>query len=84
MEDVYREKGNGMSCKICGRSNCTSQFHSIEEQNKYDDMAEPITDKIKEKLIHRVERLDSEYFGDDDIRCTWVKYDDVIDLINDL
>ena len=26
-----------MACEICGRSSCTRSFHSIEEQNDFDD-----------------------------------------------
>ncbi|KKK75711.1 hypothetical protein LCGC14_2406150 [marine sediment metagenome] len=26
-----------MSCKICGRNNCTESFHSLEEQNRHED-----------------------------------------------
>jgi len=44
-----------MSCSICGRGNCTSMFHSIEEQEKheelfgeYEDMIDELKDRIKE------------------------------------
>lgn len=32
-----------MSCRICGRGNCTSSFHSLEEQeahSRYSDMSD--------------------------------------------
>ena len=36
-----------MSCEICGRGNCVASFHSIEEQQSFDDIA----DNIKERAI---------------------------------
>lgn len=27
-----------MTCRICGRISCTECFHSIEEQNKYEEV----------------------------------------------
>ena len=26
-----------MSCRICGRSDCTESFHSIKEQERYEE-----------------------------------------------
>ena len=26
-----------MACRICGRSSCTESFHSLEEQDKYEE-----------------------------------------------
>jgi len=26
-----------MACRICGRSSCTESFHSIEEQERYEE-----------------------------------------------
>ena len=35
-----------MACEICGRNSCTASFHSIEEQQNFDEVA----DKIKALL----------------------------------
>jgi hypothetical protein len=34
-----------MGCEICGRNNCTKFFHSAEEQESYDIIAEKIESK---------------------------------------
>ena len=26
-----------MSCRICGRNSCTESFHSLEEQDQYEE-----------------------------------------------
>jgi len=37
-----------MSCKICGRGNCTSSFHSIEAQQEHEADFGEYEDKIDE------------------------------------
>jgi len=68
-----------MSCEICGKSNCTKSFHSIEEQTTFDDIADSVKDKMKECLIHRIERLDGHYHGDN----FYLKLENVIKTIED-
>jgi hypothetical protein len=71
-----------MSCEICGRNNCTRSFHSLEEQEEYDnnigDRIEDAKDKLKIALMARADELywiehEGEY---------WVRLDDVIDMID--
>ena len=35
-----------MSCRICGRTDCTESFHSLQEQDEYIE----INDKLVKKL----------------------------------
>lgn len=53
-----------MSCEICGRGACTRSFHSLEEQQIYEDAF----DKVRDKLVDRIERFfncSSYYINDD-------------------
>ncbi len=71
-----------MSCKICGRNNCCASFHSIEELREYDEIAEPIKNRILNNANYAFQRLSTYTVeNDDDI---YVKYSDVEDLINDI
>ena len=68
-----------MSCEICGRSACTRSFHSLEEQENFDNKADDIKDRMRNVLISRInnlecEEMNSEYF---------VKLEDVEKIIND-
>lgn len=68
-----------MGCEICGRSSCTSSFHSLEEQSNFDEVADKVKDRMREYVSHRVNRLGSEYIEDEE----YVKLSDVLDVIND-
>lgn len=46
-----------MSCEICGRSNCTRSFHSLEAQADFDDVADGIKERMRHVLLYRLERL---------------------------
>ncbi len=39
-----------MTCEICGMNSCTRSFHSLEDQENYDSIA----DKIKEELANNI------------------------------
>ena len=68
-----------MGCEICGRGACTRSFHSLEEQEEFDQVNK--TDEIKERIRNIIERqvnrLKGEYIEDD----FYVKLTDVIDAI---
>lgn len=68
-----------MGCKICGRGNCISTFHSIEEQQVYDSVEDNILDRFMEQLENRVRRIDG---FEDENGDYYIKYDDVISAIN--
>lgn len=68
-----------MNCEICGRTSCTKSFHSLDEQNNFDEVA----DKVKERAINilndRISRLKGHFHGDN----YYVKLDDVVKILND-
>lgn len=79
-----------MSCEICGSSNCTRSFHSLEEQQNFDDQADSIKERAKEILASRVDRLDyiclkadEDDENDNTEEIVYVKLDDVIKTIED-
>jgi len=49
-----------MSCKICGRNNCAKIFHSIEEQQKFDEQYGEYESEIDE-LKDKIEWLEKAY-----------------------
>lgn len=48
-----------MACKICGRNNCIESFHSIEEQEKHEELFGAYETKI-ENLKTEIEKLRNE------------------------
>jgi hypothetical protein len=44
-----------MSCRICGRNSCTESFHSLEEQEKYEEQNGKLVKKeeVKEEVDER-------------------------------
>lgn len=68
-----------MGCEICGRNNCIKSFHSLEDQNKFDDIADKIKDRTRNQIINRINKLDGQYYDDD----YYIKYDDIINAIEE-
>ena len=66
-----------MGCEICGRSSCCSSFHSAEEQQAFDDIADKVKDKAISVISNRVKSIDGHYHGDN----YYVKLDDVVKII---
>lgn len=48
-----------MSCEICGRNSCSYSFHSIGEQERYDEQFSKHEDKISD-LKDRISQLEKE------------------------
>ena len=70
---------NVMSCEICGRGNCTRSFHSLEEQNDYDDVADTIKERMRNHLLYKVSRIkDVQNIDGKD----YIQLDEVNDIIN--
>lgn len=67
-----------MACEICGRNSCTRSFHSIEEQDNFDEIANQIKDRMKSSLKYRIERLDD--YGDE--TRILVDLDEVLSIID--
>jgi hypothetical protein len=36
----FHTKGNKMACRICHSNSCTESFHSLEEQDMYEETPE--------------------------------------------
>lgn len=68
-----------MGCEICGRGACTRSFHSLEEQNEFDQVNK--TDEIKENLRNSIERQINRLKGDYIENDYYVKLEDVINII---
>ena len=66
-----------MSCEICGRGNCTRSFHSLEDQNSFDNIADDIKDKMRNHLASKIDRLDYEEING----FTYIRLDEAIDII---
>ena len=47
-----------MACEICGRSSCTRSFHDLDDQSRFDEVADNVKDRMKETLKRQIERLD--------------------------
>lgn len=73
-----------MNCEICGRNSCTASFHSIEEQQNFDEVADKIKDRMRDALVYKVNRLKAiSNYGDNDDNEDYVKLSDVISIIED-
>lgn len=46
-----------MSCKICGRGNCTESFHSLEEQQNNENAHEKAIDYFKQSILRQINCL---------------------------
>ena len=68
-----------MGCEICGRNNCCKSFHSLEEQQNFDNVADTIKDRCREMIKRKVERVNSFYDNHDNVV---VMFDEVIQAID--
>ncbi len=56
-----------MSCEICGRGNCTSSFHSLEEQDAFDEIAGKVKERIVRRALGALDGLDWNTYNRDTI-----------------
>lgn len=70
-----------MSCKICGRNNCTTTFHTCEEQTAFDISEEITISRVKNQLIKGIQRLKDCVEQDGK---QYINYDDVEKIISEL
>ena len=68
-----------MACEICGRSNCTKSFHSLESQKDFDEIADKVKARATRILSRNIDNLKGHYHGDN----YYIKIDDVLKVIND-
>ncbi len=67
-----------MACEICGRNNCTTSFHSLDEQHSFNEVADKVKDAFRDYIERKVNRI---YFQDIDGE-DYIKVSDVIDIIH--
>ena len=68
-----------MSCEICGRGSCSKGFHSSEEQQSFDNVADNVKERAREHIAHRIDRLDTEHIGDE----PYVKLGEALEIVRD-
>lgn len=54
-----------MSCEICGRGSCTRSFHSCEEQQSFDSVADKIKSRTGAVIRNSINRLGGEWINDE-------------------
>ena len=54
-----------MSCEICGRSSCTRSFHSLEEQEAFDNIANVVKERCKRIIYNAVNSVDGKHDEND-------------------
>ena len=70
-----------MSCEICGRSNCTRSFHSLESQSEFDDVADGVKNRMKESITYRLNRLKTIVNPEND--SDYINLDEAIRIVED-
>jgi len=68
-----------MGCEICGRNSCCASFHSIEEQNSFDAVADGIKDRAIRVISKEIDKLKGHHHGDN----YYVKLEDVLRIISE-
>lgn len=54
-----------MACEICGRNSCTRSFHSLEEQEAFDNIADAVKERCRRIIHAEVRLIDGEHGKDD-------------------
>lgn len=80
MEDFinFLDDMSKRGCEICGRGNCSKNFHSIKEQNKFDEISNRIKNRTKAYVINSLNKQKKENIN----KIKYIKLDDIIDIIN--
>lgn len=71
-----------MGCEICGRGNCTRSFHSLEEQEEHDNVADVTKEYVQRTLLDKLNRL--KIYESEETTDQVVSLDDVKSIINDI
>jgi len=71
-----------MGCEICGRGNCTRSYHSIEEQNEHDSVADNIKEYVQRELLRKLDRFTT--YESEETTDLLVSLDEVRSIINDI
>ena len=54
-----------MACEICGRTSCTRSFHSLEEQEAFDNIADRVKERCRRIIYDAVNSVDGEHDDND-------------------
>lgn len=74
-----------MSCKICGRNSCTESFHSIEEQQSFEEITNNVKERVRSKIYDAISRkVNGEWFQWNDAERYFVELDEVLRVINEV
>ena len=69
-----------MNCQICGRNSCCKSFHSLEEQESFDNVSDNIKIKIYDDLIYHIDRCESIEQEDK----LYISYDEMREVIENI
>ena len=70
-----------MACEICGKTSCTRSFHSLADQEEYDNQVDNVKEGIKNNLLRGLRKL-TDYYAKNDVHC--VSVSEVESLIEDV
>ena len=73
-----------MACEICGSSNCCRSFHSLEEQQRHDEIIEPFKDHLEVEFNSEIRRLDMYYKEDIEDEELYVRLSDVERMVSSI
>lgn len=73
-----------MGCVICGRGMCTKSFHSIEEQDAYDNIADGVVERTVSQCADVLERMDGEWVEVDGEETFMIDLHKALDLLKDI
>lgn len=72
-----------MSCELCGRSSCTRSFHSLEEQETFDNIADKVKERMGNYIKSKLNRLITiTNYGDNADNEDYIKLSEVISIID--
>lgn len=69
-----------MSCEICGKGACCKSFHSLDEQQDFDSIADDIKERARSQITNKLQRLDCIDHEDK----YYILLDDAIGVVDDV
>ncbi len=54
-----------MACEICGKSSCCRPFHSLEEQEEFDNIADEVKERCRRIIWNEINSLEDENCNED-------------------
>ena len=68
-----------MGCEICGGS-CSKRLHSLVEQNRFDEGASLVVNRVLETAITQLDQLDYEHIAN----VVYIRLDEAIEVMEGL